>query len=84
MNKETPRVPDQPAGTEVSADHAEPATTNSGWDARIEVDLDLDSYVLEWFQGQGEHYEDLMNQVLHDYIAAQEAADQAEPEPDVT
>lgn len=41
---------------------------------REAVELDLEEYVLEWFQAQGENYEDLMNQVLRDYIAAEEAA----------
>ena len=80
MNEETPRRPDR-LTTDVSADHAAPATTNSGEDTRIEVELDLDNYVLEWFRAQGDNYEVLMNQVLHDYIATQEeAASQAEPE----
>ena len=48
---------------------------------RFEVELDLDNYVLEWFRAQGDNYEDLMNQVLHDYIAAEEAgASPTEPE----
>lgn len=82
MNEETPRLPDPPA-IDVGADQGEPSTTTGGQDTRIEVELDLDNYVLEWFLAQGENYEDLMNQVLQDYIATQEAAANVTgPEPD--
>ena len=84
MNEETPRLPDRPTA-DVSADQGEPSTTTGCADTRIEIELDLDNYVLEWFRAQGDNYEDLMNQVLHDYIAAQEAAaNQVKPEPDAT
>ena len=50
------------------------SVAESGTPPREVVELDLEEYVLEWFQAQGENYEDLMNQVLRDYIAAEEAA----------
>lgn len=59
----------QPAEQSAERTAAEPASP-----PREAVELDLEEYVLEWFQAQGENYEDLMNQVLRDYIAAEEAA----------
>jgi uncharacterized protein (DUF4415 family) len=59
-------------------------TADSATPPREAVELDLEEYVLEWFQAQGEHYEDLMNQVLCDYIAAEEAASKGEAGQDGT
>ena len=81
MREDTSHHPGEPT-TDATASRGEPTSADSAHDTRIEIELELDNYVLEWFRAQGENYEDLMNQVLHDYIASQEAANQVEPEPD--
>jgi uncharacterized protein (DUF4415 family) len=71
MKQDEPPAPDRSGGAGETAAE-EPAAMENAADTRIEVELD--NYVMEWFREQGENYEDLMNQVLRDYIAAEEAA----------
>lgn len=83
MHEDEPLAPHPTAEDGTTTDAEEPAGQGGFHIPRETVSLDLEDYVLEWFQAQGDNYEDLMNQVLRDHIAAEEAAaNQVEPEPD--
>lgn len=74
MPKDEPDEPDQIA----TSSHA--TASGESQDTQVEVELDLEDYVLQWFQAQGDDYERLMNRVLRDYIAAEQASTvQADP-----
>lgn len=80
MPEDEARAPDPTTEASRTTEVDEPAVQAGAQIPREEVTLDLDAYVLEWFQAQGEHYEDLMNQALRDYIETEDAAaSQAEP-----
>lgn len=74
MPEDDQLAPDPTAEAGKTGQPAGQAAAESASPLREAVELDLEEYVLEWFQAQGENYEDLMNQVLRDYIAAEEAA----------
>lgn len=74
MPEDDQSAPDPTAEAGETGQPAEQVAAEPALPLREAVELDLEEYVLEWFQAQGENYEDLMNQVLRDYIAAEEAA----------